>query len=56
MVPMRTALGLLLTGALLAMLGSAWIELSADQRLSVAATTFVAILILLSVDLRRSDR
>lgn len=50
MISLRVAIALLLLGALLAMLGSAWADMSVDQRLSAAGIIFVGVLLLLGLD------
>jgi hypothetical protein len=49
-IALGVALALVLTGALLAMLGSAWVGMGTTDRLTLAGIMFVVILILLGLD------
>jgi hypothetical protein len=49
-ISLRIALALVLLGALVAMLGAAFLELTGEQRLQVCALIFVGVLLLLGMD------
>lgn len=53
MIGLATALGLLLVGAVLALLGATWAGLAAEHQLAVAGVCFTAALVLLGIDYRR---
>jgi hypothetical protein len=50
MISLRIAVGLLLLGAMIAMLGAAWIDMNVEQRLAAAGVLFIGILFLLGMD------
>lgn len=49
MIALRVAVALLLLGALLALLGSAWAGLGVDQRIGIAAVMFAGVLLLMGL-------
>ena len=53
MIGLATALGLLLVGAFLALLGATWVNLAPEHQLAVAGVCFTVALGLLGLDYRR---
>ena len=49
-ISITVAVALVLLGALIAMLGSAWVSMGTTDRLTLAGILFIGILILLQVD------
>jgi hypothetical protein len=53
MIPLATAVGFLLIGAVLALLGTAWAGLATEHQLAVGGVAFTVALGLLGIDYRR---
>ena len=56
MLSLQIAVALLLLGAILALLGSAWVSLTTTERLDVTGIGFVVIILLLGLDTIRNRR